>query len=253
MPASLHQSSERLSVLEDATHDPTVFTGWTVASADDLDRASLAAALELLAGRGRPRLFRILVRERSLSHRVEPWTANVGGNVLAGVTFDLSSRASVDRARRFLDGSIKQLRLVGPSRGEVDRARSRLELDALFRWEDLRTRARDLALSELEAGDAGALARRAASLDAVSPETIRHLAHDHFVEGARTTVEVYPPLFPYDDPRLLRHAMYTVAAGDTLAAIALRFHSSVAAIARANDLDPKYSLAVGQGLWIPPE
>lgn len=251
-PRVFHQTSERLTVLDAELTTPLVRTAWIVSDTTPEEDAALRVAFDLLAARRSSRLHRLLVHERSLSHFTEAWRVALDGGQLLGVGFDLSSRASVDRARRFVDGTLKQLRLVGPAPVEFDRARAHLELDALLSWERLETRARDLVDAELTTGNAGRLLARNAALAGLTRDTVRRLSGARLLDSRRTTVEVYPALWPVDDPRLSRHSLYTVAAGDTLDTLAARFHVTVAQIARANDLDPKYGVAVGQPLWIPP-
>jgi hypothetical protein len=247
-----HQTSERLTVLDSELTTPLVRTAWIVSDTTPEEDAALRVAFDLLAARRSSRLHRLLVRERSLSHFVEAWHVALDGGELLGVGFDLSSRASVDRARRFVDGTLKQLRLVGPAPVEFDRARAHLALGALLSWERIDTRARDLVEAELTTGNAARLLARNAALAGLTRDTVRRLSGARLLDSHRTTVEVYPALWPVDDPRLSRHVLYTVVAGDTLDGLAARFHVTVAQIARANDLDPKYGVAVGQPLWIPP-
>ena len=251
-PLVFHQTSERLTVLDAELTTPLVRTAWLVSETTPEEDAALRLAFDLLAARRSSRLHRLLVHERSLSHFAESWRVTLDGGELLGVGFDLSSRASVDRARRFVDGTLKQLRLVGPAPVEFDRARAHLELDALLSWERLETRARDLVEAEVTAGNAARLLARNAALAGLTRDTVRRISGARLLDSRRTTVEVYPALWPVDDPRLSRHSLYTVVAGDTLDTLAARFHVTVAQIARANDLDPRYGVSVGQPLWIPP-
>jgi predicted Zn-dependent peptidase len=215
-----------------------------------LERTALAVSVELLGGSAAARLPR-LASERGLARHAESWLSSAEGLELAGVWLELTTRVPVDRARRFVDGAIRQLSLAGPMPLEFARARARLTLSALKLWEHPETRARELARYELGRGGASAWLDEIAALDHVTRNTVRRVAHAVFVDAHRTIVEVYPPEWPPDDPALLRQALYTVAKGDTLVAIASRFHVDPAALARANDVDPKFSLQPGQPLWIP--
>jgi hypothetical protein len=175
------------------------------------------------------------------------------GSALFGVDFEISTRTSLDRARRFIDGAIKQLRLVGPSRGELRRAKSRLQRRALLDWEDPTARAKALSVAELTRGDARAWLEDNGAVLSLTEETVRKVAHDSFIDGRRTTVETYPPLWPEDDPKLSQYRTYTVEPGDVLSDLAARFGVAIQSIARANDLDPRYRLVTGQALLIPPK
>lgn len=251
-PWTLHQSTERLSVIEANLSAPFVRWGWAVPSSSPDRAATLAIALDLLGGDRGARVPR-LVQVRAVARRGAAWLERLPGGALGGVWLELSTRVSIDRARRFIDGTLKQLGLVGPSAREVRRAHAHLSTENLRRWEDVAERARGLAWYELSLGGGDAWPAEIRALGAVTPEAVRRLAREHFVDARRTTVEVYPPLFQPDDARVATHQLYTVAAGDTLASVAERFHVSLASLARANDVDPRYGLTVGQPLWIPPD
>jgi hypothetical protein len=249
---SLHQTSERLSVIEGDVTAPAVRYGWAVPDVEPQDRALLEATARVLGGSPSARLPRLLV-QRGLARRAESWAVELGGGALVGIWLELSSRGSIDRTRRFADGTVKQLRLVGPSPREAERARHELRLEALRDWESPERRARRLTWYEFTLGDASRWLEEIRSLDAVSAGSMKRFAREHLVDARRTTVEVYPPKWPTDDPALSRHQLYTTVPGDTLDALAARFRVSATRLARTNDLDPKYGLTPGQPLWIPPE
>jgi hypothetical protein len=244
----LAQTSERFTELSADRAAPAALYTFIASHGDD-DMAS-RLALEILAGDPGARLPRLLTT-RGLARRVDSWELAVSGGTLLGLVLEPGPRVSIDRARRFVDGALKQLRLVGPSRREVERARSRLLLEEYTRREDPLARAELLAGYELVRGGAS---RAAGDLDALSRVTALDIARavkENLRDGRRTTVEEYPHEFPSDDPRLVRQSLHTVAPGDTLAALAQRYKVTIAALCRANDLDPKYALSPGQPLWIP--
>ncbi|HEX7670575.1 MAG TPA: LysM peptidoglycan-binding domain-containing protein, partial [Polyangiaceae bacterium] len=247
---SLHQTSERLSVIEGTLVTPEIHYGW-VAPGDADDTATLRVAFEILAGSDAARLPRLLV-PRGLARHVGIWSTAELPRTLFGIVVETTPRTSVDRVRRFIDGSIKQLRLVGPSEREVARAVAVLRRRALETWEDPEARARALAESELVTGDARHFGAEAESLTRVKAERVRARTHDLLIDARRTTIETYPALWPADDPALARHQLYTVAAGDTLGSLAARFHADPARLAKDNDIDPRYRLMPGQPLWIAP-
>jgi hypothetical protein len=247
----VHQTTERLSMIEAPVPAPRARYGF-IATGDARERAALAVVVDVLAGGESSRLPRDLVVRRFLAHSVSPWVTLVTGGALFGVDFEISTRTSLDRARRFIDGAVKQLRLVGPSRGELRRARVRLERRALLQFENPTERAKMLSLYELTQGDARAWFEENDAVRTLTEENVRKVAHDGLVDARRTTVETYPPLWPEDDPKLAQYRTYTVEPGDTLSGIALRFGIPLQDIARANDLDPRYRLTTGQSLLIPP-
>lgn len=249
---SIHQTSERLSVVEAPVGAPRARFGF-VAGGDAKQRAALAVATEVLAGGTSSRLHRDLVVRRLLAHSVSPWRASLTGGALFGVDFEISTRTSLDRARRFIDGAIKQLRLVGPSRGELRRAKSRLERRALLDWEDPTARARLLSVYELTQSDGRAWLEEMGEILTLNEETVRKVSHDELIDARRATVETYPPQWPEDDPKLSQYGTYTVEPGDVLSEVASRFGVTTQSIARANDLDPRYRLVTGQALLIPPK
>ena len=249
---SIHQTSERLSVMEAPVPAPRARYGF-IAEGDASVSAALTVAAEILAGGSSSRLHRDLVVRRFLAHSVSPSVSLLEGGALFGIDFEISTRTSLDRARRFIDGAIRQLRLVGPTRGELRRARGHLERRALLEFENPTDRATKLSLYELTRGDARAWLEEQLALRALTEETVRRIAHDHLVDARRTTVETYPPRWPEDDPKLSQYRSYTVEPGDVLADVASRFGVTAHDIARANDLDPRYRLVTGQALLIPPK
>jgi hypothetical protein len=248
---SFHQTSERLSVIEGSTMTPEIHYGWMAAGADADETATLRVAFEILAGSDASRLPRLLL-PRGLARHVGAWSISEARGMLLGVVVETVPRTSVDRVRRFIDGSIKQLRLVGPSEREVARAVAVLRRRAFETWEDPEARARVLAEYELVTGDARQFSYEVGSLTHMKAEHVRGRAHEVLIDARRTTIETYPALWPADDPALARHQLYTVVAGDTLGTIAARFHADPARVAKDNDLDPRYRLMPGQPLWIAP-
>ncbi|HVW29040.1 MAG TPA: LysM peptidoglycan-binding domain-containing protein [Polyangiaceae bacterium] len=248
-PMKPQQTTERMSALDADVASPFARYAWVVPEGSD-DEAAIRVALEVLGGGEQARLPR-LFQGTHLGKRAEAWELHVPGGTLSGLLIEPRARVSIDRIRRFVDGALKQLRLVGPSRRELARAKQRLLLDAYRTWEDPVALARLLASYELVRGGAERARSAILALSRVTPRDVSRAVQRSLVDARRTTIEVYPPSFPADDPRVAAQKLYTVVASDTLARIAERFHVSVAAIARANDLDPKYGLSEGQPLWIP--
>ncbi len=249
---TVHQSSERLSVVEAPLARPAVRYGWVVPAGTVPEEAALKIAVGIL-GVGRLSRMARVVEDRGLARRAEAWNEKLRGGLLVGVWLELSTRVSADRVRRFVDGTIGQLRLVGPSRREVARARATAVRTALERWENPEARARELVSSEATEGSATRVAEEIPALASVAPDAVRAVARLAFRDERRTTLEMYPPLWPTDDPAVAHHTLYTIGQGDTLTGVAERFHVTVESLARSNDLDPKGGLMAGQPLWIPSE
>jgi hypothetical protein len=243
------QTSERMSTMKGGVSSPTARYAWLTPRGSE-DEAGIKVALEVLGGGERARLSRLLT-DAHMARSVESWTLPLAGGTLSGLLVVPSSRVSIDRMRRFVDGALKQMRLVGPSKRELTRARQRLLVDAYRTWEDPVTRARLLASYELVRGGAERAPQDIAAVERITADTIRQSVRQGLRDARRTTIEIYPPAWPEDDPRIARQRLYTIAEGDTLAAIAARFGVEIAAITRINDLDPKYALSPGQPLWIP--
>jgi hypothetical protein len=250
-PSSWHpqQTTERMSTMDADVASPRARYTWIIPQ-DSQDEAGIRVALEVLGGGGEGRLPR-LFRGTHLGKRAEAWEQHLQGGTLSGLLVEPTTRVSIDRIRRFVDGALKQLRLVGPSRHELARARSRLLLDAYRTWEDPVALGRLLSSYELVRGGAERARSAVAALQGITTRDVSRAVQRSLVDARRTTIELYPPAFPADDPRVATQKLYTVLPGDTLTSIAERFHVSIAAIARANDLDPKYALTEGQPLWIP--
>lgn len=251
-PWTLHQTTERLTVLDVDRDAPGVDYVWAVPEATPVEMASLRIGFELLAGEGGGRLHALLVK-RGLARRTELLLSGGEGGALYGVRVDASTKGPLDRIRRFVDGALKQTRLVGPSTVDVRRTAARLRLRALEAWDDVEERSRRLALAELVHGDARAAFANVDAFARVTPETVRRTMHDAVVDSRRATVETYPKTWPEDDPAHAAHRLHTVLPGETLADIAARYQVDPTRLARENDVDPRYRLTVGEPLWIPPK
>jgi hypothetical protein len=244
------QTTERMAAMQGDVASPRARYTWLTPEGSR-DETGIRIALEVLGGGVRARLPRLFA-DTHLGKRAEAWAVHLPGGMLSGLVVEPSTRVSIDRLRRFVDGALKQMRLVGPSRRELVRARSRLLLDAYRTWEDPLALGRLLASYELSRGGAARAPGDVTALERVTTLDVIRAVLAGLTDARRTTVEIYPPAWPADDPRVAKQKLYTVADGDTLAAIALRFRVTVAALARANDVDPKYALSPGQPLWIPP-
>ncbi len=248
------QTTERLSVLVDATVSPRIHAGWAIPEAGPDAAAALSVALEIWANGSGARLPRALGGLRGISRETHTLAIDLPGGQIIGLWANLSSNSSADRFFRFVDGSLRRLRLSLPSAAELRRAKTRVLLRAAREWEDPGERARRLAEYEFARGDARRFVAEYESVGRVTARAVRDVAAAHLVETRRSIVEAYPRLWPPDDPRLQGYRLYTAETGDTLQSVATRFRASVAALARANDLDATRAdrlLSPGQGIWVP--
>ncbi len=249
-PWQTEQTTERMTATQCDVTSPRARYAWLTPEGVD-EEVGIRVALEVLGGGARARLPRLFSDTRIGKH-AEAWTVHLPGGTLSGLYVEPSSHVSIDRLRRFVDGALKQLRLVGPSRRELARAKGRLLQGLYAEWQEPLALGRLLASYEMSRGGAARAPADVRALERVTARDVSRAVLRGLVDARRTTVEIYPPSFPTDDPRVARQRLYTIADGDTLSTIADRFQVSVAAIARANDLDPKYALTPGQPLWIPP-
>lgn len=249
-----HQTTERLSVLVNAPVSPRIHAGWAIPEAGPDAAAALSVALEIWANGPGARLPRVLGGLRGISRETHALAIDLPGGQIVGLWAILSSTSSADRFLRFVDGSMRRLRLSLPSAAELRRAKTRVLLRAAREWEDPGKRARRLAEYEFARGDARRFVAEYEGVDRVTARAVRDVAAAHLVETRRSIVEAYPRLWPPDDPRLQGYRLYTAENGDTLQSVATRFGASIAALARANDLDATRTdrlLSPGQGIWVP--
>lgn len=243
------QSRERLSVLTaDDLTTPAVYCGWrqepTLATAQRL-------AVMILATGETSRFGFNLVHRRGLANRTEAWQTTLDGGSVIGISVGIAPGAGVDKMLRFFDGALAQLRLVGPTAAEVDRARALFETQALLTLSAPLGRARALAQAEFLTGNAHTLRERLEAAAQVTPETIR-VAAQSLRPVLRSLVEAYPPGWPLDDPAMTGYVLYTARQGDTWPAIARRFEIPLSRLTRDNDADARYRPVLGQPVWIAP-
>jgi LysM repeat protein len=159
--------------------------------------------------------------------------------------------SGVDKMQEALDGELKRLRVLGPSKSDIERALGVLRRQHFEILQSSEALARRLGHYELSFGDATLFFQELAHFEKLEEKDVRAAAAVHLQDTKRTIVEVYPPGWVQDEAPEFITRTYLVRPGDNLILIAKKLGSSVDDIARANGIDPKKPIYPGQRLKVP--
>jgi hypothetical protein len=252
-PNTDRQRSERLSVLRDTRIEaPEVHIGYPLSGASPADLASLGVIAAILGASPSSRLPSLVVRRRGRATHAFAWFDAPAGVPLLGLSVTIAVHSTVDRVERFIEGTLKQLRLVGPSARELAAGQRTFVNRLLHLVEPPDGHARLLAQLALCGAAIGPVSELVEHARRTTPERVRETVKRYLVATRRSVVEVYPPDWPIDDPTLSDFTLYTVVEGDTWQELGKRFGVPASEILRANEFDPRYRPTPGEALWIPP-
>jgi LysM repeat protein/predicted Zn-dependent peptidase len=245
------QTNERYSTFIVAGLEaPVLLYGWVVPGAEADQNVRLG--LEMLGAITMDPEQGLLGSAASRSRLgLESASISLGG--LAGIDWlqvELVGARAVrlDRLRSEVEQHFLRLAHQGPTDAELARARVRLsEREAALQAAPLPL-ARRLARALGVRGEARPFDLRE-RLSAIDGQAIRELSRQYLMPFQKTLVEAYPPKWYVPSPPLPRY--YIVKGGETLTAIAKAQRVTVAELAKANGLDAKRPLSIGQKLVLP--
>jgi len=193
MPPVPEQTSPRNVVVED-THAklPAIMMGWVIPPKNEPDHYALVLAGNLLADGESARLYRALVRERSLAIDVEAQTEGYRGPDMFEVVVKLASGAKVADVQKLIDGQLGDIAKLGPSDDDMKKLRTRIQAHVLLGLQSNFQRAQKLAEFELYHGDANLLNGELEKYLAVSKDDIKRVVGKYLTATRRSTVEVKP-------------------------------------------------------------
>jgi predicted Zn-dependent peptidase len=192
-PPMPEQTAPRNAVVED-THAklPAIMYAWTTPPSDQPDHYALELAARLLSDGESSRLYRALVRERSLAISVDAGLDGHRGPDMFGVTAKLASGAKLADVQKLLDSQIADVARLGPSDEEMKKLRARIVSTFLFGLESNFARAQELAELELYRGDANLLDKELDRYLAVTKDDIKRVVGKYLTANRRSTIEVKP-------------------------------------------------------------
>lgn len=177
---------------------PLLMAGWNAPARGTKDYWALTVLGELLGGGEESPLYRELVKGAKLALQATPnfpwWTAhyNPGGPDLFGLMMVLKPGASTDQVLALVDRVLERLASEGPAQGELDAAKTRLELEWVKGLEQLIDRAKLLSSYAALVGDPANLSRDLSELLSVSAADVRGAVGRWLAGRGRAVVEARP-------------------------------------------------------------
>ena len=199
-PLSRHASwvaprtESRRQVLEDRVPQTRVYRLWNTAELGTADADRLEIAAQILGGDKNSRLYKELVHEKQWATKV---SAYYFGRQLAGwfmLQADVRPGVSLEKVESAIDRELASFLETGPTKEELDRARTQLRAEFLRNLERLggfHGVAGILASGQVYENDPAAFRRWLAELDKTTTEDVRKTARRWLRQGD-FTLEIRP-------------------------------------------------------------
>jgi zinc protease len=193
LPPLPEQTAPRHAVVEDAHAKlPALFMGWAGPPSGDPDHYALELAARLLGDGESSRLYRSLVRERSLAIATDAGMGGLRGPDMFEIVVKLASGAKVEQAQKIVDGLLSDVARLGPSDEEMKKLRARVQAHFLLGLQSNFARAQKLAELELFRGDATLINGELDKYLAVTKDDIKRVVAKYLTTNRRSIVEVKP-------------------------------------------------------------
>jgi zinc protease len=187
------RTTPRDAIVEDAHAElPALMYGWLVPPTREADHYALEMAANLLADGESSRLYRVLVREKSVATDVDAGTDENRGPDAFEITVKLAGGARVANVGRLVDEQIAKLAQTAPTEAEMTKLRNRVQAHFLLGLQSNFARAQKLAELEVYRGDADLVNLELGRFLAVTADDIRRVVKKYLTRSARATVEVRP-------------------------------------------------------------
>jgi zinc protease len=187
------RSSPRDAVMEDPHAElPALLYGWLIPETKDPDHYALEMAANLLADGESSRLYRLLVRDKSVATDVEAETDRNRGPDAFEITVKLAGGASFGNVGRLVDEQIAELARTLPTEAEMTKLRNRAQASYLLGLQSNLARAQRIAEFELYRGDADLINLELGRYLSVTAEDIRRVVKKYLTRASRVSIEVKP-------------------------------------------------------------
>ena len=187
------QTAPRDAVMEDAHAKlPGVLWGWAVPENRDPDHYALEMAAMLLTDGESSRLYRALVRERSVAIEVDAGTAQNRGPDIFELSAKLAGGAKVADVEKLFAATLSDVAKTGPSDAEMKKLENRIVAKFLLGLQSNFARAQKLAEFEVYWGDAKLLNSELGKYLAVTNADIKRVVAKYLTPARRSRIEVKP-------------------------------------------------------------
>ncbi len=190
MPA---QTAPRNAVMEDEHAKlAAVIDAWPIPPARDKDHYALELASMVLTDGESSRLYKDLVRERSVAADVSSGTDDHRGPDMFTLTARVAGKAKPDDVHRLLLAEVDRLGKAGPTDAELAKVKSRIKTQFLMGLQSNIARAQRLAEFELYHGNAELLNSELDKYLAVTGADIKKAVATYLVTAKSTHIDVKP-------------------------------------------------------------
>jgi zinc protease len=179
-------------VLDPHAEFPAVMYGWLIPPSKEPDHYALQMAANLLSDGESSRLYRLLVRDKSVAVEVDCDTDDNRGPDAFEIVAKLAEGAKVATVERLIDGELALLARTPPSETEMTKLRNRAQAHYLLGLQSNISRAQKLAEFELYRGDANLINLELGRYLSVSADDIRRVVAKYLTKKTAVTVEVKP-------------------------------------------------------------
>jgi zinc protease len=251
-PPLPRQTSERFLAFEHRQGDtPILYVGWAIPAPRTPEHRALRLAAAVLGGGEGSLLHRALMSTRGWARQVQVWTGQARGADVFGVEVVLTRQATVKNIEREIGAELRRLRYAGPTKRQLEAARTWLASRLLLQLQTNSQRARLLGEYELLGGDARLLPREFDAYAAVTPAAVREAIAEHLTDDQRSVVAAFPPGWGRGASGQTLPVFHIVHSGENLTGIAKRYSVTVAELATLNRINPKQPIFPGQKLRLP--
>lgn len=191
-PEEPRQTGEHRVVVERPVAADRLQIGWKGPALGDPDHVPLTVANEILFGGRSARLVRSLVTRLEIASSARGWVSTFAEPGLYEVFVEMREGRRSAEAERVIGREVARLRKDLVSDDELERAKNRLELQALQGLQTQAGRAEQLGFFETTLGDFRLLFARLEALSRVEPEDVRRAARRFLRRKARTVVVAVP-------------------------------------------------------------
>jgi predicted Zn-dependent peptidase len=185
------RTDSRREVMADRVAQTRIYRTWNVPPTTDADIDRLGLIAQVLGGSAASRLDARLVHGEQLADSVSAFTYGQEIAGLFGITADVRDGVDPAVVERALDEELARLIADGPTRAELERARTTLVAGFVRGIEKVggfSGKAEVLAECQVFHGDAGCFRRQLATLEAATPDELRAVARRWLAHGDYTLV-----------------------------------------------------------------
>lgn len=187
------QSAPRSAVMEDEHAKlAAVIDAWPIPPARDKDHYALELASMVLTDGESSRLYKDLVRERSVAADVSSGTDDHRGPDMFTLTARVAGKAKPDDVNKLLLAEVDRLGKNGPTDAELAKVKSRIKTQFLMGLQSNIARAQKLAEFELYHGNAELLNSELDRYLAVTGADIKKAVATYLVPAKSTHIDVKP-------------------------------------------------------------